>query len=343
MEYNLFTLFDKFVKASQSGKRRQRNGKLVGPKTVYAYQNIRNSLLEFSIAYSFQLRIRPVLKLSKTKWVKEKKYWKKFYIQYHRFLIGKGFSDNYIGFHFKNIKVFFSYLEQEFFQGIGQLCRSFYIPKDDIPVLVLLPEQLNFLITNIEFEQSLPPVLKKTKDIFVFGCTVALRFSDLIGLKKSNLVNTSSACYLRVVSKKTQTETQVKLPAYAIKIIERNKAPNNYLLPRTSLANMNKNIKLLMELAGWTEDLAKLRSVAGKRVEIKTNNRTARFCDQMSSHVMRRTAITTMLILGVPEQVVRKISGHAPASREFFRYVSFSKAFQDQQTDLMFERLISLK
>lgn len=35
---------------------------------------------------------------------------------------------------------------------------------------------------------------------------------------------------------------------------------------------------------------------------------------------MRRSAITVMLGLGVPEQVVRKISGHAPGSKEFFKY-----------------------
>ncbi len=265
-------------------------------------------------------------------------------MKYTAFLLKKGYTDNYIGFHFKNIKVFFAYLEQDGFPGISQVSKSFYIRKEEIPVLVLLPEQLSFLINNTEFEQTLTPKLKRTKDFFVFGCTVALRFSDLLRLKKSNLVKTNSSCYLRVVSQKTETETQIKLPAYALKILEQNKSSNNFILPRISMVNLNKSIKELIEAAGWTHQLPKIRSKNGKKIEIKSkNNKPSRFCDQMSSHVMRRTAITTMLILGVPEQVVRKISGHAASSKEFYRYVNFSKAFQDQETDMMFERLIRIK
>ena len=54
---------------------------------------------------------------------------------------------------------------------------------------------------------------------------------------------------------------------------------------------------------------------------------------------MRRTAITTMLSLGVPEPVVRKISGHSPMSKEFFRYVSLAQSYQDQEVSKMFDKL----
>jgi intergrase/recombinase len=64
-----------------------------------------------------------------------------------------------------------------------------------------------------------------------------------------------------------------------------------------------------------------------------------RFCDVASTHTMRRTAITTMLSLGMPEQVVRKISGHAPGSKEFYRYVLWAQTYQDQETEKMFEQL----
>jgi hypothetical protein len=43
-----------------------------------------------------------------------------------------------------------------------------------------------------------------------------------------------------------------------------------------------------------------------------------------------------MLSLGMPEQVVRKISGHAPGSKEFYRYVSWAQSYQDMETDKMF-------
>lgn len=54
---------------------------------------------------------------------------------------------------------------------------------------------------------------------------------------------------------------------------------------------------------------------------------------------MRRTAITTMLCLGMPEMAVRKISGHSPMSKEFFRYVTLAQTYLDNETLKMFEKL----
>jgi intergrase/recombinase len=57
---------------------------------------------------------------------------------------------------------------------------------------------------------------------------------------------------------------------------------------------------------------------------------------------MRRTAITNMLCLGMPEHLVRKISGHAANSKEFYRYVQLSQSFIDNETDQFFERVKNL-
>ncbi|MBS1510365.1 MAG: hypothetical protein JST86_05955 [Bacteroidetes bacterium] len=75
----------------------------------------------------------------------------------------------------------------------------------------------------------------------------------------------------------------------------------------------------------------------GKLVDNKKQQ--YRFCDLVTTHTMCRTAITTMLSLGVPEQVVRKISGHSPMSKEFFRYVAIAQACQDQEVSRMFDKL----
>jgi hypothetical protein len=45
----------------------------------------------------------------------------------------------------------------------------------------------------------------------------------------------------------------------------------------------------------------------------------------------------------MPEHVVRKISGHAPNSKEFFRYVKLAQSFLDDETDRIFDRLINEK
>ena len=64
--------------------------------------------------------------------------------------------------------------------------------------------------------------------------------------------------------------------------------------------------------------------------------------DHITAHTMRRTAITMMLSMGMPEYMVREISGHAPNSKEFYRYVKHIQSFKDKETDRVFDEMMHL-
>ena len=55
--------------------------------------------------------------------------------------------------------------------------------------------------------------------------------------------------------------------------------------------------------------------------------------------MMRRTAITTMLILGMPEHLVRNISGHTGNSSSFYRYVHFAQSYIDKEIEKVHDKL----
>jgi integrase len=57
--------------------------------------------------------------------------------------------------------------------------------------------------------------------------------------------------------------------------------------------------------------------------------------------MMRRTAITTMLILGMPEHLVRKVSGHSHASSSFNRYVHYAQSYMDKEISKVHDKLES--
>lgn len=81
----------------------------------------------------------------------------------------------------------------------------------------------------------------------------------------------------------------------------------------------------------------------GKWVELKkVDGESWKYYHHLSSHTMRRTAITSLLILGVPEQVVRKISGHAPGSKEFFKYVSIAESYLSKEVQQAQLKLMNL-
>jgi len=57
---------------------------------------------------------------------------------------------------------------------------------------------------------------------------------------------------------------------------------------------------------------------------------------------MRKTGITLLLMLDMPEYLVRKISGHSSNSKEFYRYVNFAQAHITGALDKAHQKLLSL-
>jgi site-specific recombinase XerD len=341
-ELSFFDLYNRFISDSKKGKRLQPNGKRISEGTIKNYEYTSKILQGFCAKKGFELRIKSYRFLSSREAEREKNYWKKFYKHFTDYLYNTcGYFDNYAGLIIKNIKAFFNYLNKELALAVGEFHKQFYVRKEEISIFTLMPEELNYLIFDKEFEQSLSMRMKEVKDVFVFGCTVALRVSDLIALKKSSLRIINNQYYLAVRSQKTNTDTLVKLPGYAIAIINKYKTKKGALLPRFNKSNLNEYIKQLLELAGFKNEVLLHRTRRGKAIELKKEIQAYRFCDVASTHIMRRTAITTMLCLGMPEQLVRKISGHSANTKEFYRYVLWAQAYMDQETEKVFDKLES--
>lgn len=266
---------------------------------------------------------------------KKKKYWAEFYCQFTRYLFEeKGFYDNYVGQVCKNLKAFFNFLNEEKAISTQQFFKKFYVLKEEIPIICLLPEQLQFLICNSRFHESLSPSLQKSKMIFVFGCTVALRRGDLFAIKPTDLEQRKNDTYLCVKTRKTGQLVRIKLPSYAVEIagwFSRQARNRSTLFPNIPPSRFNHHIKQIAELAGFTQPLSKSRNKRGIEIPLLPvgNKITNRFCDHLSSHTMRRTAITSMLMLGINEWVVKMLSGHSANSKSFARYVHLAQSYLD--------------
>ena len=322
----------------KSGRRLMKGSRKIRSSTIENYENLRDLLSAFSEAKKFELRIK-ILKNNKIsrEYKAEKKYWKEFYIRFTEFLYkDRDCYDNYVGSNIKLLKVFFNYLYSDLEMNIGQFYKKFDVVMEEIEILVLHQNQLQFLIHNKEFARQLTIRLEETRDIFVFGCTVALRISDLLKLSKSNLEIIDGKHYLRVTSGKTDAFTRMLLPKYAVDIINRYKHLENTLLPVTSKAQFNFDVKELISLANFNDERIVKRHKRGVPVYLYKDpirKIPFRLSDLVSSHTMRRTAITTLLCLKVPETVVRKISGHAPNSKEFYKYVELSQKYMDEEVE----------
>lgn len=341
-EYPLLPLVHEFISKNNRNKRTQAGGKRLTKGTKKNYERLRDHLVTFSTTKDFYLRVKSVHG-SRRLFEQEKNYYKKFYIKFTDYLFDDcKLFDNYVGVIIKQLKTVLGWLNREKGLTIGEFYKDFYKWKEDIQIIALKPGQLNYLIQNSEFHNSLTKPLQRSKDIFVFGCTTGLRVGDIFNLKKTSIEVLGTSHYLRQQSKKTNTFTKIKLPPYAIEVLTRNKVRGPSLLPPLSIANFNTNVKKIIEKAGWDHLYPKTRNRRGVPVTIYKNHKRKvhyRFCDLVSSHTMRRTAITTLLNLGMDESDVRRISGHAPGSVEFYKYVKYSQEKLDISSDNIFKKL----
>ena len=337
--------FNQFVKASATGRRLTPSGKRIAKGTIVNYRFTQKLIIEYEEKYCIILRIQLLHKASMRTLQQEKNYWAKFFLRFSTFMYNhKNYNDNYVSGVFKILKTFFNYLQNEKGFMVGNYHKSFRIPLQQAAPVVLQPAQLQFLISNTQFQAGLNASLSRVRDIFIIGCTVALRFSDLMNLKKSNLVKTGNDTFLMLFTQKTGTEIRIPLPVYALEIIERNKTKTGkYILPRLSSSNMNIQVKKLIKLAGWNQPLTKNISCRGKMKELKTKSgNTWPFYQHITAHTMRRTAITTLLMLGVPENLVRRLSGHAPGSKEFYKYVAIAQEYLNHEVKNAFKKLMEM-
>lgn len=140
-------------------------------------------------------------------------------------------------------------LKERYLQ-IGTFHYQFKVKTQAIPPIVLEPQQLRFLITNQSFKDKLTPKLQKINDIFVFGCTVGLRYNDLMHLKRTNIQNTDNGSYILLNTSKTE----------------------------------------LIEVAEWTYNYRTIRFNQGKALEINNPKENSyRFCEHLTAYTTRQT------------------------------------------------------
>jgi hypothetical protein len=161
-ERDLLKLYNQFYKSLKTGKRLQRNGKRVKQGTLENYKCLHKLLFDFSISKSVPLVMRSAIRMSPSEVRKERKYWKGFYMEFANYLYEDlDCYDNYVGQVAKMLRVFFNYLVEEKGMVAALFHRVFYAPTEEIQIVVLSPERLNFLINNLDFEKGCRSVCRK--------------------------------------------------------------------------------------------------------------------------------------------------------------------------------------
>lgn len=234
-----------------------------------------------------------------------------FYDVYLEFAKGKGYSQNTIGGHIKNIKVFMReafergltkniFYQSKRFKKLQEESISIYLTKDELHKL----EQLN-LSQNLR--------LDRVRDMFLVGCYTGLRFSDLSQLKIENIQKGKRV--IKVRTQKTDETVVIPIGSVVSRLIDKYEGH----FPVISNDKMNEYLKELGQLAGFIDPVEIIYTKGGKR-----EREVLQKWELITVHTARRSFATNAYLASVPTISIMKITGHR-TEKSFLQYIKISQ------------------
>jgi integrase len=191
-----------------------------------------------------------------------------------------------------------------------------FLTQDELKTLYnyVIPEEgTEVELVNIQGEKykktvTLTTCLDRTRDMFCFCAYTGLRYSDMAKLTHADIKD-DQIC---VNTQKTNDTLVIPLNARAKAILAKYAHagyPGNLVFPVISNQKMNDYIKEIAELCGFIEPVKFTYFQSGSRCEEVHPK-----WEVLSTHAARRTFVCTALALGIPANVVMKITGHSDYS-----------------------------
>lgn len=222
--------------------------------------------------------------------------------------------NNYYGKHIAILKSFMRWAEEREYHN-NRKYEKFKVIQEDIEVIYLTPLEFSTLY-HFEFTSDR---LKHVRDIYCFGCTTGLRYSDISTLKGSNIFED----HLKMnITKTKKTDHIIPLNKFSKQILEKYKDGVYYPLPIISSQKFNTYIKECCKLAGIDTPTTITRYMGQKRIE-----KTVPKYELITSHTARKTFTTLSLINGMSITATKSITGHK-GDRDFRKYVNVSDDYK---------------
>jgi integrase len=221
-------------------------------------------------------------------------------------------TNNTISKYFRVLKTFLNYCLDRGYNH-NQIFKKFEVSEKQKEVYALTLDELNRIYTH-QFEESR---LNKVKDVFCFSCFTGLRFSDVMKLKRENIKDHQ----VKITIQKTQEDLLMPLNEFALSILQKYLEYENPL-PIISSQKTNQYLKEIGKLLNINEPV---RTIKYRGIE-KIEKYIPKY-EILTFHIARKTFITSSLVLGMNERIVKDFSGHRD-EESFKRYVNFADDYK---------------
>ncbi len=242
----------------------------------------------------------------------------KFAEEFRRWLIGLGYSRNYIGTHFKQIKKWMRDAElidklhnnQDYrlFKVEAETADAIYLNEEELWKLyeLKIDERLAMSVCADTRPQNIAAKIRSldlVKKKFLIGAYTALRVSDFNRIQDYNI---QDGC-ITILPKKgaaLHKRQPVRIPMH--RVIKEILSEGFDLQAKISDQKINKHIKELCRCAGICSTVVIYRTEGGKIRE-----RVMEKWEAVTTHTARRSGATNMRKSGIPKAAIMILTNHA--------------------------------
>jgi len=219
-----------------------------------------------------------------------------------------GLATNTVSHH---VGTFKSLISEAFSRGYTtntiHLNKKFKVSlKPVVNTYLSIPELDTLFNHSFKYER-----LSNARDLLLIGCYSGQRFGDWHKIQTSKKVSYEEKEYYQVTQEKGGQV--VYIPAFE-KLDELLKREPRY----TSNQKLNKSIKEVCREAGIDSAFVKPKYTGGVTQDIEYKK-----YEIITTHTARRSFVCNCLTLGVPTELIRRVTGHK-TEKEFRKYVALS-------------------
>lgn len=289
---SFFPIFDLFIQEKKDlGK--------ITLGTINRYENIKNLLETFSEKENYRITFSTI---NNDFYIAFVKYSRRI-LKHQNNTLGRniGFVQTFMNWSAKN--KYHSNFEFKYFEK----------PKSETDEIALTKDELLHLY---EFDLTYKPSFERVRDVFVFGCTTGMRYSDYSKIKESNVRDNQ----IFINSQKQKNNLGIPLNKYSKSILKK----YDYTLPVISEQKFREYLKDVCKKVGFTELTTKTTYIGSRRQDEDIPK-----YKRISTHTARRTFITLSLESGMRQDIVMSITGHRSLS-SFQKYIKLTTRSREE-------------
>lgn len=319
--YDLIDMLKRFLNMANRGQIKSKENRPFAEKTILIYANAVKTLISFSeIGGSLDLmemNIHPRDEISKKMEITKK--WEDYFRAFDDYMIDEGLFLSTRALYLNNISIMVNYWKTKLYFQLPKIVSYKVDPK---PVVVLEPNFVKSFLTDEKPYNSFDDHLKHTWEIAATILVTTMRIEDAMAMTVSDLHITRDAMFLSKMNGKTREYTNVPIPKFLEKIYRENLTKHGriFTLKEIPYNSLKRYLKKVFSFYPEMHQLATIKTFGIYGQELTS---VAPMYEHVHFHMLRKTAITTMIYHKVSERHIKFCSGHSIKSTHFERYVAF--------------------